>query len=285
MAQYYNLYLAGEEDREFPLNGIFDIASKTSPVGHIFAMNKEPIEPFTSQEICLSHTIDANAGMRPTKLFQLSSHTHQWGVQFRIWQAPNLPCEVWQKDICKPGPDERLIYTSRSYTDPVELTFDPPIFYEADKPWARTLRYCSVFDNGSTDDSPEVHRLGTSAGTCQVRRRACIHGPLRGEDCEIDGDCDSAPSAGDGVCDGVCPVRGGFTTTDEMFILLGSYYIDDTPIEETTSAAEPASTQMPQPPPQSAAFCGLIGIELLWLWPAARWLRRASRERRAHVQQ
>jgi len=26
------------------------------------------------------------------------------------------------------------------------------------------------------------------------------------------------------VCD-ACPVRGGFTTADEMFILIGSYYI------------------------------------------------------------
>mgnify|MGYP001469293193 CR=1 FL=1 len=39
-----------------------------------------------------------------------------------------------------------------------------------------------------------------------------------------DRNCDSAPDAHDGECD-ACPLRGGVTTEDEMFILLGFYYV------------------------------------------------------------
>ena len=38
--------------------------------------------------------------------------------------------------------------------------------------------------------------------------------------------CDSTPDAGDGVCD-ACFAMGGFTTEDEMYIFLGSYYIPE----------------------------------------------------------
>ena len=63
------------------------------------------------------------------------------------------------------------------------------------------------------------------------------------------------------------PLVGGVTTTDEMFILIGSYYIDDTLLEPPP---------IPPTPPvvQPSSFCGLIGLELLGLWPLAVWLRR-----------
>jgi hypothetical protein len=35
--------------------------------------------------------------------------------------------------------------------------------------------------------------------------------------------CDSKPGANDGVCD-ACPLKGGTTTDDEMFALLGWWY-------------------------------------------------------------
>jgi hypothetical protein len=40
---------------------------------------------------------------------------------------------------------------------------------------------------------------------------------------ERNASCDSAPSAGNGLCDG-CLLTGGVTTEDEMFLLLGSWY-------------------------------------------------------------
>ena len=50
-------------------------------------------------------------------------------------------------------------------------------------------------------------------------------GPRKGALCyDDDRQCDSAPGANDGVCD-ACPLRGGVTTEDEMFILLGAFYV------------------------------------------------------------
>ena len=37
--------------------------------------------------------------------------------------------------------------------------------------------------------------------------------------------CDSSPGAGDGLCD-ACTVNGGVTTEDEMFLILGAYYME-----------------------------------------------------------
>jgi hypothetical protein len=37
--------------------------------------------------------------------------------------------------------------------------------------------------------------------------------------------CDSAPGAGDGLCD-ACAIPGGITTQDEMFVLSGWWYQD-----------------------------------------------------------
>jgi hypothetical protein len=44
--------------------------------------------------------------------------------------------------------------------------------------------------------------------------------------------CDSAPGANDGICD-ACPLAGGVTTADEMFIPLGNYYCDPSVPGET----------------------------------------------------
>ena len=52
-----------------------------------------------------------------------------------------------------------------------------------------------------------------------------MDGPEKGQLCGGDDSfCDSAPGAGDGDCD-ACPLLGGLTTEDEMFIFLGGYYI------------------------------------------------------------
>ena len=54
---------------------------------------------------------------------------------------------------------------------------------------------------------------------------ACLDGPHKGELCHgNNAECDSAPGLGDGICD-ACPVHGGVTTEDEMFILLGLFYV------------------------------------------------------------
>ena len=41
---------------------------------------------------------------------------------------------------------------------------------------------------------------------------------------ERDRSCDSSPDVHDGLCD-ACTLTGGITTEDEMFVLLGRYYV------------------------------------------------------------
>ena len=55
-------------------------------------------------------------------------------------------------------------------------------------------------------------------GTCTIEELACTDGPNKGALCH--GDDAQCPG---GVCD-ACPLRGGVTTDDEMFVLLGAYY-------------------------------------------------------------
>jgi hypothetical protein len=45
------------------------------------------------------------------------------------------------------------------------------------------------------------------------------------ESCTKDVDCDTTEGAGDGWCD-ACRITGGESTENEMFILLGQYFID-----------------------------------------------------------
>jgi len=285
MAQYLNLDLAEAEDRHFQLNGIFD-------ADDIFAMN---VPPFETQEICGSFLLPRSDTLFP-RLFRLSSHTHQWGVQFRIWGPPNVDCNTSFEPsdpttpVCAPGPEERLMYYSTEYTDPVQLDFEPPMLFADADPDMRRFRYCSVYDNGSTEESPAVHAKSTSnSGFCfdpffppADTNRYCLAGPLRGEVCTGDAECDSAPGEGDGVCDEVCSVRGGVKTTDEMFIMLGSFFLDtsdepaviDPPGEGTGG---PDMTPFAPNSSSASSFCGLVGLELLAVPAAARWLARRRR--------
>jgi hypothetical protein len=136
-------------------------------------------------------------------------------------------------------PEEALFYTSLIYNDPVVLRMNPPLIF----PGAgssrddRTLTFCAFYDNGFTDPST-VKRRSTSppppinapgiGGPCQVPT-GCTEGRV-GEACgggteeERNVSCDTSPGAGDGFCD-ACLLRGGVTTEDEMFLLLGQYFI------------------------------------------------------------
>jgi MYXO-CTERM domain-containing protein len=88
-------------------------------------------------------------------------------------------------------------------------------------------------------DSLFRHVLG---GPCSETLACSNDGPMKGHACADDKwlpvheACDSAPGAGDGNCD-ACPVHGGVTTEDEMFILLGSYYMAPEPGGAALAAA------------------------------------------------
>ena len=219
LAQYLNLELAAPADQLYPAQQIFE-------ADDIFVAN---VPPFETREYCASYQIPQGGN-----LFWLSSHTHVRGVRWRTWFPPNDPCNV---STCVPGDPAEVDYLSTVYNDPLQMAVDPPIPYDSADPAERTFLYCALYDNGSTPESPPVKRFSTSppppesflpiGGPCDIEETACLNeGPNKGQVCAGDDSlCDTSPGAGDGICD-ACPLRGGFTTEDEMFILLGNYYVD-----------------------------------------------------------
>jgi hypothetical protein len=136
--------------------------------------------------------------------------------------------------------DPQLLYTNLVYNDPTVVTFDPARIYSsaASSAVTRTLTYCSLYDNGASDPE-EVKRRSTSpptpfgaaapGGPC-AQASGCTEGqigaPCSGNNEAAHRSCDSSPGAGDGFCD-ACMLRGGVTTEDEMFILMGGYFVEN----------------------------------------------------------
>jgi hypothetical protein len=145
--------------------------------------------------------------------------------------------------ICEGPRADAPVYFSTSYSDPLQLDFTPPVVLDSPNVEERTYLFCSVFDNGvetpvkqhSTSPFPPPLRIfGIEldptttefiGGPCRPDRLACLDGPKKGELCWT-GDQASADAfcGGSGLCD-ACPVHGGITTEDEMFILLGNYFV------------------------------------------------------------
>jgi len=233
MHAWLNYNFAADSDQKFPVQSIFNVSK-------IFSANAAP---FTTQTLCNDNVLPKNA-----RLFNLSSHTHKHGKHFTI-QVP----------------DGSTIYESFIYNDPANLNFDPPIPFDSADPAQRTLHYCSLYNNGvNQDGSPDVdlvtrHSLvPTSAqGTIgQCKPVACVSGKVAAP-CNGVGDdrtCDSSPGANDGSCD-ACPITGGESTQNEMFILIGSFYVDNTggsgALMQTAGATEAPrsdSTEVALPP-------------------------------------
>ena len=86
---------------------------------------------------------------------------------------------------------------------------------ESIKPDAETCDFVDVF-------APVAGMIGIGVTTCGcvAEDRSCFGGPNEGLACNGD---DSVCGEG-GICD-ACPSGGGVTTEEEMFILLGSYYV------------------------------------------------------------
>ena len=202
-------------DRRAPVNQIFDVS-------RIFAASAAP---FTTETVCSDLELPRGA-----RLFNLSSHTHRHGQHFTV-------------DL----PDGSRVYESRIYNDPVDRKYDPPLEFDSPDPAERRLHYCSFFNNGlAADGSFDVDlvtrasRVPVSAqqtiGTC--RPRACVAGRV-GAACDGAGDdatCDWSPGAGDGDCD-ACAITAGESTENEMFILLGQFYVVDVPASASAAQA------------------------------------------------
>ena len=225
LEQWINVEFANSEEARFPRQQIFD-------ADDIFGMGTIP--PFRSTEICGTYTIPEGA-----TLLTLSTHSHRFGIDFRVWYPPNDPCV--SVETCS-APSRAPEYQSFLYDDPLYqrfsasggLTFGPSIR-------DRTFTYCSLYDNGESNPNQvrrestkpdsnacELVELAARVGLgafrpqtcgCEEEVRACFGGSSQGALCNgNDGVC------GEGVCD-ACPLAGGVTTEEEMFILLGSYAI------------------------------------------------------------
>ncbi|MGB5809114.1 MAG: hypothetical protein WBG86_01215, partial [Polyangiales bacterium] len=211
--QWVNLTFVPESGRKWIREQIFE-------ADDIFAMSTVP--PFEKSEVCTTWTLP-----RYANLASLSSHMHKRGELFRIWLPPHEPCEG--SDGCT-APDTDPDYVSRLYDDPVYTYYEPPIVYDEAGENSRTFKACAVYDNGA-DAAAEVKRNSAAPNAptcdfflaycgCRQSERACLGGPNQGDPCGGD---DSVCGDG-GTCD-ACPVYGGVTTDDEMFIPLGSYFV------------------------------------------------------------
>lgn len=191
-------------DRSYFVRGIFDAS-------RIFAPNAAP---YTTQTICQDHVLPRGA-----RVFSMSSHTHKRGKHFTVEH-----------------PDGHLIYESFIYNDPLNARFDPPLEFDSTDDAERTLRFCSFYNNGVAEDgSPDPEtvtrrsRVPASAaqtiGLCNPI--ACSAGNIGAACNGVDDDrsCDSAPGANDGDCD-ACAITFGESTENEMFILIGQYFIE-----------------------------------------------------------
>jgi hypothetical protein len=202
--QYLDYWFAPASDREFRNRGIFDTKD-------IFVAR---VPPFEQRTYCSHYTLPRGA-----RLTNLSSHAHKRGILWQTWLPPQDPnCVVNSQPACQPNstpPD----YVSKIYNDPLYLDYNPPLEYDGATASSRTLKFCLTYDNG--DQYPDLlKRSSVSVGSTCPNNAYCIGGSNEGELCGND----DAVCGGGGVCD-ACEVRGGFTTEDEMFLMLGSYYL------------------------------------------------------------
>ena len=192
--------------------------------GSIFRMSGIPA--YATGDVCDDFTFEQGS-----RVFQLSSHVHKRGKHFWIT-----------------APDGSRIYENFVYNDPSVAHFDPPLAFDSPDPAERTVKFCATFNNGMAEDGapdPETvtraSRIPASAhasGIGLCKPTACASGRV-GAPCTGEGDdatCDSSPSAGDGSCD-ACPLTGGESTENEMFLMLGSYYVDPSVASGTASVA------------------------------------------------
>jgi hypothetical protein len=227
--QWLRFFYAPADEQQFLLQDFFHVRD-------IFIMD---VPPFERREYCTTLTFKPG-----TRLFEMMSHTHKRGDLFELWGPGGTEaCESFFDPSCGPDAAAPVLRTT-DYSDPDVVVFDPPLVLDGDAA-DRTVKYCATYDNGATDPTAVKRRSAAppSAQKCTDAEVACVAGPNRGVSCGgVDATCDSAPGAGDGVCD-ACPLRGWVTADDEMFALLGSYYC-----AEGVDCALPAELPRALPP-------------------------------------
>jgi hypothetical protein len=200
--QYNNFEFAPQSERTYRNRGIFDAKD-------IFVAN---VPPYEQRTYCSTYTLPKGA-----RLTQLASHAHKRGILWQTWLPPqDRNCKV--SNNCKPN-KSKPDYVSRIYNDPLVIDYDPPLEYDRQNIDKRTLKFCVTYDNG--DEFPDLLKQNsTSVGTTCIGNAYCVGGATPGQACGSD---DSVCGDG-GSCD-ACPVSGGVTTEDEMFLMLGNFYV------------------------------------------------------------
>ncbi|HEX6244027.1 MAG TPA: hypothetical protein VFZ61_24090 [Polyangiales bacterium] len=203
IGQFNTFWYARPNERTYLVRRIFDSR-------YIFTMT---VPPFESREYCATFTLP-----RYANLANISSHAHKRGVLWRTWLPPNTP-NCLPSAGCSPNaapPD----YVSKSYNDPLTIDYSPALTFDGEDEASRTLKYCAVFDNGKdhADLVKQRSKLLEGVNDCGSGQTFCLDGANKGKACASDGDCPGSS------CD-ACTVTGGFTTEDEMFILLGDFFV------------------------------------------------------------
>lgn len=212
---YMNSHAFNLTGEDHPLNGRLNLffardrrwqSQAIVNLGTLYAASGQA--PFTKKHYCGEQVMPQGS-----ELLSLSSHTHKRGGNFTV-------------DL----PDETRIYQSLSYSDPVDQSYEPALRFDSPDSKDRTLTYCADFNNGlDAEGNPDprlVTRLSTMPDRASCRPVACAEGRI-GAACAGTQDhasCDTAPGAGDGLCD-ACPIQAGVTTENEMFVLTGAYIV------------------------------------------------------------
>jgi cysteine-rich repeat protein len=198
----------------FPAQELFDDS-------YIFVQD---VPPYEQREYCYTHTFPEGA-----RLFELTSHMHKHGKRWRYYLPPQTPCQ--NASSCSPGSAGDIFYQSFDYSDPLELSLDPPMHFTGTAA-ERTIKFCALYDNGYTDPDEVKTQSGSPCppngcggfipgGPCTDAQVKCtVGGANTGQLCG--GDDANCPGA---TCD-ACNLKGGVTTEDEMFIAIGQYYVD-----------------------------------------------------------
>jgi hypothetical protein len=163
------------------------------------------VPPFTRKDLCAEWVVP-----RGMTILRITSHTHSRGEDFRVW-----------------NPAGEQIYQSFVYSDPQYLGFDPPLLMDSGVEAERTIKFCSIYNNGvtkqGTPDPDRVMRASAAPDYALFKPTpiACASGKI-GDACDYnvggDAQCDSSPGAGDGACDAAA-IQFGEVTTSEMFFL------------------------------------------------------------------
>ncbi|MEY4582093.1 MAG: hypothetical protein RL701_6796 [Pseudomonadota bacterium] len=212
---YHNMHAFNLTDQPYPLQGRLNVEyasdrrrrlEQAIDYSHVYMA--DGIAPYTTKELCATHIAPQGAEM-----IRLTSHTHKRGKRFRISM-----------------PENHMIYESTLYSDPLYQNFDPGIVFDGATDASRTLTACSLYNNGvAPDGSPDpdtVTRYSRLPDRTQCTPVACVSGKI-GAPCKGATDnasCDSAPGAQDGFCD-ACPITGGPTTENEMFVIMPWYVL------------------------------------------------------------